>query len=159
MNQEYAYNAVVIFCYVIKNNKVLLIKRNKPPDENKYTVVGGKKERGEDLVSACKREVYEETGLVLKSVQFRGVINFNIEGYDFETIAFYFKSDDFSGEPVSSDEGELEWCNIDDSYRKDGVSEFYLKITPHIFNEEKTFIGSISVNKGDTIKSLNILKD
>ena len=158
MEKEYAYNSAVVFCYVVKNNEVLLIKRNMPPDKNKYTVIGGKKEREEDLVTACKREVYEETGLILRNVRLRGVINFIIEGYSFETLAFYFMSDDFSGEPVSTDEGELEWCNIDDSYKKDGVSEFYLKITPSIFNEEKIFLGSISVNKGGGIKNLNILK-
>lgn len=158
MDEEYAYNSAVVFCYVVKNNEVLLIKRNMPPDKNKYTVIGGKKEREEDLVTACKREVYEETGLILGNVRFRGVINFNIEGYGFETLAFYFKSDDFSGEPASTNEGELEWCNIADSYMKDGVSEFYLKITPFIFNEETNFIGSISVNKDGKIKELNILK-
>jgi 8-oxo-dGTP diphosphatase len=156
MNQEYAYNAVVIFCYIIKNNEVLLIKRNKPPDENKYTVVGGKKERGEDLSAACKREVFEESSLVLESVNFRGVINFNIEGYGFETMAFYFMSDEFSGEPVSSAEGELEWCNIEDSFMKDGVSDFYIKISPFVFKQDKNFIGLIRVNKNGEITNLNI---
>jgi len=156
MNQEYAYNAVVIFCYIIKNNEVLLIKRNKPPDENRHTVVGGKKERGEDLIAACKREVFEETSLVLETVKFRGVINFNIEGYGFETMAFYFMSDEFSGEPVSSAEGELEWCNIDGSFIKAGVSDFYIKISPFVFKQDKNFIGSISINKNGGIKSIDI---
>ncbi len=158
MNKEYAYHSAVVFCYVVKDKDILLIKRNKPPYKGQYTVIGGKKERGEALAAACKREVYEETGLVLGNVRFRGVFNMIIEGCEFETMAFYFMSDDFSGELTAQDEGELEWCRIEDSFNKEGVSEFYLKISPLIFDEEKNFIGSISVNKDGKIKSLNVLK-
>ncbi|NCB41029.1 MAG: NUDIX domain-containing protein [Clostridia bacterium] len=157
MDREYAYNAVVVFCYIVKENKVLLIKRNMPPEENKYTVVGGKKERGEDLVAACKREVYEETSLILKTVRFRGAINFIIEESDVETVAFYFESEEFSGDVVSSEEGSLEWCNIEDSFGKDGASDFYLRISPFIFKTDKSFLGSISLNKNGEIKSVTIL--
>jgi len=80
------------FCYVVKNNEVLLIKRNMPPDKNKYTVIGGKKEREEDLVTACKREVYEETGLILGSVRFRGVINEKTRLYVTERISQIIES-------------------------------------------------------------------
>ena len=89
-------------------------------------------------------------------MSFRGVINFNIEGYGFETMAFYFMSDEFSGEAVSSGEGELEWCNINDSFVKDGVSAFYIKISPFVFKQGKNFIGSIRVNKNGEIESINI---
>jgi 8-oxo-dGTP diphosphatase len=71
-------------------------------------------------------------------------------------MAFYFMSDEFSGEPVSSAEGELEWCNIEDSFMKDGVSDFYIKISPFVFKQDKNFIGLIRVNKNGEITNLNI---
>lgn len=46
MNRDDIYSSVVVFCYIIKNNDVLLIKRNMPPEADQFTVVGGKKERG-----------------------------------------------------------------------------------------------------------------
>jgi len=156
MNRDYIYNSVVVFCYIIKNNEVLLIKRNMPPDADKYTVIGGKKERGEDLMTACKREVFEETGLILKTIQFRGAVNFIIEGSDFETLAFYFKSEEFSGDLDSSEEGNVGWCSIDDSFKKDGMSEFYLRISPFVFKEEKAFLGSVNLNENQVIQSVNI---
>ena len=157
MNRDYIYSAVVVFCYIIKNNKVLLIKRNMPPDADKYTVIGGKKERGEDLLTACKREVFEETGLILKTIQFRGAVNVMIEESDFETVAFYFKSEEFSGDLVSSQEGNVQWCNIDDSFKKDGLSEFYLRISPFVFKKGKAFLGSVNLNEKEEIQSVHIV--
>ena len=157
MNRDYIYSAVVVFCYIIKNNEVLLIKRNMPPDADKYTVIGGKKERGEDLITACKREVFEETGLILKTIQFRGAVNVMIEESDFETVAFYFKSEEFSGDLVSSQEGNVQWCNIDDSFKKIGMSEFYLRISPFVFKEGKAFLGSVNLNEKEEIQSVHIV--
>lgn len=145
--KEYAYCVAVVFCYIIRNGRVLLIKRSKPPSFNEYTVVGGKKELGEDLVSACKREVLEETNLDLNHLNLRGVVNFHMEGRDFETLGFYFESRDFNGELKSNDEGELEWCDIEDSFHKEGISDFYLMISPFVFHQDGPFLGSINIDK------------
>ena len=157
MNRDYIYSSVIVFCYIIKNNEVLLIKRNMPPDAHHYTVIGGKKERGEDLITACKREVFEETGLILKTVEFRGAVNVMIEESDFETLAFYFKSEEFSGDLDSSEEGKVQWCSIEDSFKKDGMSEFYLRISPFVFKEGKAFLGSVNLNDNEEIQSVKIV--
>jgi len=153
---KYAYNVAVVFCYLIKDNKVLLIRRGKPPFSNEYTVVGGKKEFGEDLITACKREVYEETNLEVQKVNFRGVITNIAEGRDYETMAFYFTAHQFSGELKSSHEGEVAWCDINDSFHKEGISEYYLHISPFVFNQGGNFTGSTLIDKNGKIKSLNI---
>ncbi len=44
------------------NGKYLFIKRNKPPYEGLWSLVGGKVETGEHIRPAAKREVIEETG-------------------------------------------------------------------------------------------------
>ena len=49
--------------YNIKTNKVLLLQRN--DGNNAWEIPGGKRENNEDIVSALKREVKEETGLVI----------------------------------------------------------------------------------------------
>ena len=157
MAQAYAYNMAAVFCYVIRNNQVLLIKRTAPPEADRYTVVGGRKERGEDLAAACRREVREETGLVLGSVRFRGVVNIAAEGAGYETLAFYFMSSDFSGEPVPSDEGALEWCDIEDSFKKEGISDYYLKLSPYVLGEAQGFIGAMRVRGSGEIESLTML--
>ena len=49
--------------YNIKTNKVLLLQRN--DGNNVWEIPGGKRENNEDIVDALKREVQEETGLII----------------------------------------------------------------------------------------------
>jgi 8-oxo-dGTP diphosphatase len=46
--------------------RILLIQRGRPPEQGLFTIPGGKVEPGEALASACRREVLEETGLVVE---------------------------------------------------------------------------------------------
>lgn len=51
---------------------VLLIERGREPFKNKWALPGGFIELGETLETACKRELLEETGLVVdKMTQFK----------------------------------------------------------------------------------------
>ena len=49
--------------YNIKTNKVLLLQRN--DGNNVWEIPGGKRENNEDIVDALKREVQEETSLII----------------------------------------------------------------------------------------------
>lgn len=152
---KYMFLAAVVFCYIIKDNKVLLIKRNNPPARNQYTVIGGKKEKGENIVNACIREVYEETNLMVSDLKLVGIINNYIENYDRETLTFYFIANSFCGELKSSQEGDLEWCDIEASYEKEGISEFYVKISPLVFDNKELFVGDVLIDKNGLIKSIS----
>lgn len=48
---------------VIRDGKVLIVRRARPPARGVYTLPGGVVEAGETLAEAAKREVWEETGL------------------------------------------------------------------------------------------------
>jgi 8-oxo-dGTP diphosphatase len=154
--KDHAFNAAVVFCYLVKDGKVLLIKREKPPAFKQYTIVGGKKEPGEDLYAACKREVYEETGLEVENLKLKGVISNFIEGRDFEVTTYYFLSDRFSGELNASDEGALEWCDIQESYHKDGISEYYVKISPLVLERDGVFLASMSSDKNGNVARFEV---
>lgn len=154
--KRYAHVVAVVFCYIIRDGKILLIRRSKPPSSNEYTVVGGKKEPGEDLAAACRREVAEETNLDVGHLQFRGFVHNYLEGRDFEVITFYFLTDDFSGELKSGSEGDLEWVDLDESFSKEGISEYYLRITPLVLDDRSSFAGSISINGEGRINRFNI---
>lgn len=51
---------------VIRDGKVLLIRRGKPPLRGRWMIPGGTVELGESLEQAVVREVREETGLVVR---------------------------------------------------------------------------------------------
>jgi 8-oxo-dGTP diphosphatase len=57
---------VAVGAIVIKENKILLIKRNKEPGKGKWAIPGGSLKLGETLQEATEREVREETGLTIK---------------------------------------------------------------------------------------------
>jgi 8-oxo-dGTP diphosphatase len=57
---------------VIRNGKVLIVRRARPPAHGVYTLPGGGVEVGENLHEAVAREVREETGLMVESVALAG---------------------------------------------------------------------------------------
>ncbi len=46
-----------------RNNRVLMVKRGKPPAQGLWSVPGGSIELGETIFQCAKREVLEETGI------------------------------------------------------------------------------------------------
>ena len=107
-------------CYIEKDNKYLMLLRNKKEvdcNKGKWIGVGGKREPLETVPECLVREVREETGLVLKSWSPRAIIYFNSDEWESERM-FLFTADEFEGEPdppVDSDEvrsgaeGDLKW--------------------------------------------------
>ncbi len=106
---------ITTLCYIIKDNKYLMLHRTKKENDintGKYIGVGGHVENGESPIDCIKREVFEETGLRLKSVNTRGYITFVMGTETEHTILF--TSDDFEGElKENCNEGELTWVDID----------------------------------------------
>jgi ADP-ribose pyrophosphatase YjhB (NUDIX family) len=57
---------------VIRDGKVLIVRRARPPARGVYTLPGGVVEAGETLADAAKREVWEETGLDIAPLALAG---------------------------------------------------------------------------------------
>ena len=101
-------------CYLIKDNKYLMLHRNKRENdmhEGQYIGIGGHMELGETKENAAKREIKEETGLDVLSLKYCGQVLFIND--DYEEIMYIFKSNDFSGDLIECDEGTLHWVPID----------------------------------------------
>lgn len=101
-------------CHIERDGKYLMMHRvKKTVDENKdkWIGIGGKFEEGESPEDCLLREVREETGLALRSWQFRGIVTFVSDEWGTEYMHL-FVSDDFDGELRSDcDEGQLEWID------------------------------------------------
>ena len=64
MSRAYPDRPIVgIGVVVWRDDRVLLIRRGKPPRKGEWSLPGGAQELGETLIEAALREVYEETGL------------------------------------------------------------------------------------------------
>lgn len=58
---------VAVGAIVVKDERVLLVKRSKPPGEGLWAIPGGRVELGETLQQAAEREIMEETGLTIQA--------------------------------------------------------------------------------------------
>lgn len=98
-------------CYIEKNNSYLMLHRvTKKNDINhdKWIGVGGHFEFQESPEDCLLREIKEETGLTLSTFRFRGIVTFISDNDPAEYMCLY-TSDDFSGNLIECDEGNLEW--------------------------------------------------
>ena len=57
---------VAVGAVVVKEGKILLVKRKKPPSKGQWAIPGGSVKLGETLKEATEREIREETGLRIK---------------------------------------------------------------------------------------------
>ena len=84
------------------------VKKENDLNHDKWIGVGGHFEKDESPDECLLREVLEETGLVLDSWRFRGVVTFISDTWDTEYM-YLFTADRFHGELADCDEGVLEW--------------------------------------------------
>ncbi|MBS4213790.1 NUDIX domain-containing protein [Neobacillus rhizophilus] len=113
---------VVGFAFNYTMDRVLMLKRSKPPYQYLYNGVGGKIEIGEDPVQAMFQELQEETGLKKSDIQ----ISSHLTTLEFKAgvkLHVYYFVLNRNIEPYSTkktmDEGTLEWLHIKNNHLLD----------------------------------------
>lgn len=110
--------ATLAYLLSADRRQVLLIHRNRRPEDphlGKFNGLGGKLDRGEDVVSGMCREVREESGLECQEWQLRGTISwpgFGRNGEDW--FGFLFRVERWSGQlRADNPEGTLSWVDVE----------------------------------------------
>ena len=126
-------------CMVYYHAGNILVEDRKDPDWPGLCFPGGHVEPGESFVESVIREVWEETGLTIANPKLCGTKQFQTRKWD-RYVVFFYKTDRFSGELKSSEEGEVFWISKSDLYKytlcddfpdmirvfeEDALSEFY----------------------------------
>jgi 8-oxo-dGTP diphosphatase len=102
---------------IMRDGKVLAVRRARKPALNLYTMPGGVVEIGETLFEAVKREVREETALDIEPVALAGhreAIQRDAQGkVERHFIIMCFAARWLSGEPVLNDElDDARWLTL-----------------------------------------------
>ena len=103
-------------CMVYDGQGNILVQNRRKKDWSGITFPGGHVEPGESFAAAVKREVWEETGLTIEHPVLCGIKQWTEEDGARAVVLFY-KTDRFSGELKSSEEGEVFWVRREDFER------------------------------------------
>lgn len=104
--------SLTTLCYIEKENQYLMMHRVKKQNDlnkDKWVGIGGHFLEDEAPEECLLREVKEETGLILTSWRFRGIVTFLSNEWPCAEYMCLYTADGFEGEPGACDEGNLEW--------------------------------------------------
>ena len=126
-------------CMVYDDAGNILVQDRLDPSWSGLCFPGGHVEPGESFVESVIREVWEETGLTIENPTLCGTKQFQTKNGE-RYVVFFYKTNRFSGDLRSSDEGKVFWIPrkdpenytlVDDFmdmvkvFENDDLSEFY----------------------------------
>lgn len=137
--------------FVFYHDEILLIKgaESKRIWANLYNGIGGHIEAGEDLHSAAKRELFEETGIVCDRLKQNGsiIINMNTtEGILIHIFSGIVQSKQFT----PGIEGDLHWVSVDNLNSLPLVEDL-LEIIPMILDPKIEYISGLYQFEGEKL--------
>jgi len=109
---------------VIKDGKILVVKRAFEPGAGKWSIPGGLVELGEKLSEACARETEEETGLKVEPLELINVYDM-IDSDELGKTRYHYVLADFLAKPVGGSEKtsvevtEMKWVTYEQAKAMD----------------------------------------
>lgn len=103
-------------CYVRSQGCTLMIHRIKKQNDmhaGKWNGLGGKLEPGETPEECALREIWEESGIKVKNLHWKGFLTFPQFANQENWYAFVFIADADQEMIIDSNEGELRWIPND----------------------------------------------
>ena len=95
-------------CFIVKDGRILLIRKKRGLGAGKINGPGGKIEPGETALESAIRETQEEIGVTPLEIEERGVLHFQFtDGYSLHCAVFLAR--DFIGVPIETAEATPMW--------------------------------------------------
>ena len=100
---------------ILRDGRLLLVKRLRPPEAGTWSLPGGKVDFGEPVADAVRREIREEVGLEIELVRPLGLVEL-IGIDDQHWVSPIYLADAPTGEAVNGEPeklGGVEWFALD----------------------------------------------
>ncbi len=105
---------VYTLCIPYKHPQVLLGMKKRGFGAGRWNGLEGKAKDGETIEGAALREMQEEAGIIIGSLEKVGIMDFEFEGNPETLEVHIFHVKDFTGEMTESDEMKPRWFNINE---------------------------------------------
>ncbi|MBN1247204.1 MAG: 8-oxo-dGTP diphosphatase [Anaerolineae bacterium] len=125
-----------VLVYAVRDDQVLLMQRHKEPNLGLWIAPGGKIELHESPHDAARREMQEETGLVVEDLVWRGFCTEVSPLPDWQWMLFIYVARTFHG-TLRPDlrEGELAWVEQDRYLRELPIPQADRIFAPRVLGE------------------------
>ncbi|WNJ20550.1 NUDIX domain-containing protein [Pontibacter sp. G13] len=141
MKIPYGLKKVATLCVLQHKDEFLLLRRKKDPNAGLITPVGGKLDPHESPLTCAIRETREETGIILPSMKFCGMLTESSPTH-YNWVNYVYLGQIDRMDPPPCNEGELLWVHRDhllgvDTPKTDWfIYEYLLADKPFMFSAE-----------------------
>jgi 8-oxo-dGTP diphosphatase/2-hydroxy-dATP diphosphatase len=105
---------ILTLCLVVEEGRVLLGMKKRGFGAGRWNGFGGKVEAGETIEVGAKREMQEESGVMIERMEKMGIHEFAFEAKPGEILEVHvFRVDEFSGTPGETEEMRPQWFTTD----------------------------------------------
>lgn len=105
---------ILTLCMVCEKDRILLAMKKRGFGAGRFNGFGGKVEKNETIEAGARRELLEEAGIEPLTMRQSGILNFSFMNDPRKLEVHIFKVEQFSGEPIESEEMTPEWFSWDD---------------------------------------------
>lgn len=117
-------------CMVYDNKGNILVEEKVKKNYRGLILPGGHVEERESITDSVVREIREETGLTIFDLEFCGIKDW-VEHDGSRYMVFLYRTNKFTGELISSNEGDVFWMPLEELKHKDTL--WHLNLMLEIF--------------------------
>lgn len=121
-------------CMIYDDDNNVVVQEKIGKDYKGLIFPGGHVEHHESIVDSTIREIYEETGLTISNLEFCGIKDW-IEDDGSRYMVFLYKTNQYLGNLISSNEGNVFWMPLEDLRNADSL--WHLNMMLEIFCGDK----------------------